>query len=124
MKRRALLLYIILLSLLSFRGYGQGCNSILSKADLIIPDQFCSPVQVDREVTYVEAVDGWTNVEIRFDWDDGSSETVSATEGPAGSLQLMPITPILRKMISVIIIRLPPLLLMGMCANLPIRNRW
>jgi len=85
MKRGALLLTIVLLSLLSFQGYGQGCNSILSKANVIIPDQFCSPVQVDWEVTYVEAIDGWTNVDIRFNWNDGSSETISATEGPAGS---------------------------------------
>ena len=85
MKKGAVLLYIILLSFLSLKGYGQGCNSILSKANTIIPDQFCSPVQVNWEVTYVEAINGWTNVQIRFDWDDGSSETVSATEGPASS---------------------------------------
>lgn len=76
---------MVLFSLLSLNGYGQGCNSILSKANLITPDQFCSPVYVNWEISYVEAMDGWTNVQIRFDWNDGSSETHAATEGPAGT---------------------------------------
>ncbi|MCD4709427.1 MAG: hypothetical protein K8R52_01155 [Bacteroidales bacterium] len=53
----------------------------MSKANDINPDQFCSPVEVVTwEVTYVDVNDAGTSVEIHFDWDDGTTETIAATE--------------------------------------------
>lgn len=61
-------------------GYAQDCN-IRSKANDINPDQLCSPVQVVTwEVSYVDVNHAGTLVEIHFDWDDGDSETLTATE--------------------------------------------
>lgn len=66
-------------------GFGQDCN-ILSKANDINPDQFCSPVEVVTwEVTYVGVNDAGTVVEIYIDWDDGNDVTLVATEGPDGT---------------------------------------
>ncbi len=66
-------------------GQGQDCN-IISKANDINPDQFCSPVEVvSWEVSYVGVNHGGADVEILFDWDDGSTETILATEIDAGS---------------------------------------
>ena len=84
MNRRALLLYITFLLLLSFNSIGQSC-AIFSKANSIVPDQFCSPVQVNWDVTYVGVNNAGTTVEIQYNWNDGSSETITATEGPAGT---------------------------------------
>ncbi|MCD4710784.1 MAG: PKD domain-containing protein, partial [Bacteroidales bacterium] len=61
-------------------GFGQDCY-IISKANDINPDQLCSPVQVVTwEVSYVDVNDAGTSVEIHFDWDDGTTETITATE--------------------------------------------
>jgi len=57
----------------------------LSKANDILPDRLCSPVEVEWEVTYRGVNDAGTTVEIFYDWDDGSSETVAATEIDAGT---------------------------------------
>lgn len=84
MKSRAALLYIILLSLIPVVGSGQSC-AILSKANNMVPDQLCSPVTVSWDVTYVGVNNAGTTVEIHYDWDDGSEETVVAAEGPAGT---------------------------------------
>ena len=84
MNRRALLLYITLFTALSFNGIGQTCN-IFSKASIIVPNRLCSPVQVNWDVTYVVLNSAGHTIEILYEWDDGSSETVTATEGPAGT---------------------------------------
>jgi PKD repeat protein len=74
------LYYLCLLVIFPAFGYGQDCN-IRSKANDINPDQLCSPVQVVTwEVTYMDVNDAGTLVEIHFDWDDGSSEYIVATE--------------------------------------------
>ncbi len=84
MKRRAILLYITCFVLLSFKGLGQNCN-ILSKDNGIVIDKFCSPVDVNWDVTYVGVNNAGTVVEIEYVWDDGASETKTAIEGPAGT---------------------------------------
>ncbi len=84
MKSPAALILPAVLIFLPIRGSGQSCN-ILSKANAIVPDQFCSPVEVNWDVTYVGVNNAGTTVEIHFDWDDGTSETVVAAEGPAGT---------------------------------------
>jgi len=72
--------YFWLLLIIPALGYGQDCN-IISKANDINPDQFCSPVEVVTwEVSYVGVNDAGTTVEILFDWDDGNTETLVATE--------------------------------------------
>ncbi len=72
-------------------GYGQDCN-ILSKANDINPDQLCSPVQVVTwEVSYVEVIHAGTLVEIHFDWDDGNTETILATEIDAATSEWLAI---------------------------------
>ncbi|MCK5134989.1 MAG: PKD domain-containing protein [Bacteroidales bacterium] len=75
---------ILFLFFLPFNAAGQSC-AILSKANSIVPDQFCSPVEVDWDVTYVGVNNAGTTVEIHYDWDDGSEETITATESPAGT---------------------------------------
>lgn len=73
--------YIIwILAFIPAFGYGQDCNHI-SKANDINPDQLCSPVQVITwEVSYVGVNHAGTTVEIYIDWDDGDTETITATE--------------------------------------------
>jgi len=84
--KQAWLFCICILMLFPVFGYGQDCN-IRSKANDINPDQLCSPVQVvSWEVSYTDVNDAGTLVEIHFDWDDGSTETIAATEiDPANS---------------------------------------
>jgi PKD repeat protein len=84
MKKRAILLYIALLSMIPFMGKAQNCSTF-SKANSIVPDKLCSPVQVVWDVTYVGVNNAGTLVEIRYVWDDGSSETVPAIESVAGT---------------------------------------
>ena len=86
MKRGAWFLYLSILLYLPFNGIGQGCDiNILTKANSMVPDQFCSPVLVNWNVSYVTVDNGGTTVEIHYDWDDGSTETIVATEIPAGT---------------------------------------
>ncbi len=74
------LLYIVLTAMISGNGFAQDCN-ILSKANDINPDQFCSPVEVVTWiVTYVGVNDAGKLVEIYIDWDDGDTETLTASE--------------------------------------------
>ncbi|MEA3463351.1 MAG: PKD domain-containing protein [Bacteroidota bacterium] len=78
--RRPWLYFIWTLAFFPNFGYGQDCN-IMSKANDIDPDQLCSPVQVVTwEVSYVGVNHAGTLVEIYFDWDDGDTETITATE--------------------------------------------
>ena len=77
-----LLTYLLSASLLS---YSQSCV-ITSKANDILPDNLCAPVHVDWEITYrgvddgggTDGVNPWT-IEIEINWDDGNTETVTAT---------------------------------------------
>ena len=82
---RSLRLIIPVLFCLPLKVAGQNCI-ILSKANDINPDQLCSPVEViSWEVTYQGVNDDGFPVHIDFDWDDGDSERILATEGPAGT---------------------------------------
>ena len=69
----------LILIFLSFNITAQDC-SILSKANNISPDRLCSPVTATWNVSYTGVNNAGTNVEIRFDWDNGNVITVPATE--------------------------------------------
>ena len=84
MKLWAFILNIALIASIPVVAMGQNCST-LSKANNMVPDQFCSPVQVNWDVTYVGVNNAGTLVQIQFDWDDGSSEIVAATETVAGT---------------------------------------
>jgi PKD repeat protein len=59
---------------------GQDCN-ILSKANTILPDKLCSPVSVSWQVSYTGVNNAGTRVQIQYNWDDGTIQTV-ATRNP------------------------------------------
>jgi PKD repeat protein len=84
MRPGALLPLAILIALMPLRVYGQSCT-ILNKGNNMIRDRLCSPIDVNWEVFYVGVNNAGTTVQIHYDWDDGSSETITATEGPAGT---------------------------------------
>jgi hypothetical protein len=89
------LIYIALIGIMPFMGFGQDCN-ILSKANDIDPDQLCSPVEVVTwVVSYVGVNNAGTQVEIHFDW-------------LQVLLQLQATIPIPRKETSAITILKPP----------------
>ncbi len=75
-----------LLILISGVLSGQDC-SLLSKANNIIPDKFCSPVTVNWQVSYTGVNNAGTPVSIRYDWDNGTSEIVPATMVSPGMFQ-------------------------------------
>jgi hypothetical protein len=64
----------------------QDC-SILSKANNILPDKLCSPVTVRWQVSYTGVTNSGTSVQIQFDWDDGSTQTVAALSSGEGLYQ-------------------------------------
>jgi PKD repeat protein len=76
-------LYLILISLTL---HGQDCN-ILSKANSIIPDRLCSPISVNWRVSYTGVNNAGTSVQIRYDWDDGSTDTENAVNIGPGVFQ-------------------------------------
>ena len=76
------ILYIISL-LLSLHVYGQSC-SIFSKANNITPDKLCSPVTATWTVSYTGVDAAGTPVSIRYDWDNGTVQTVPAFETAPG----------------------------------------
>ena len=84
MKRGVWFLYLSILLYLPFNGIGQSCNS-LSKANSMVPDQFCAPVLVNWNVSYVGVDNAGTTVKIHYDWNDGSQDTIVATESLAGT---------------------------------------
>lgn len=90
MKSRAVLpLLLFIISILPFQGHAQSCNynNILSDFQ---KDQLCSPVEVIKwEVSYTEVDDGGAPVSIHFDWDDGVTETILASEGVAGTFSVI-----------------------------------
>ena len=75
MKKFCISLFLIFLSL---NVLGQDCN-ILSKANYIVPDRLCSPLSVDWQVDYTGVNDAGTRVQIQYDWNDGSVETITAS---------------------------------------------
>ncbi len=74
-----LFIHIVVLLWLSLSISGQDC-SILSKANNITPDKLCSPVTATWFVSYTGVNDAGTDVSIRYDWDNGTVETIPATE--------------------------------------------
>ncbi|MFO7669247.1 MAG: PKD domain-containing protein [Bacteroidales bacterium] len=81
MKSRAGLLTItFFLALLSFRGSGQQCVPV-SKSNDIQANKLCSPVDVVYwDVTYTGVDASVSTVNIFFDWDDGTTETLPTIE--------------------------------------------
>ena len=72
----------LLLLLIPLNIFAQDCT-ILSKANDILPSGFCSPVSVDWNVRYRGVNNAGTPVSIRFDWDNGITIVVPATNtGP------------------------------------------
>jgi PKD repeat protein len=69
--------------LLSLHVYGQSC-SIFSKANNITPDKLCSPVTATWTVSYTGVDAAGTPVSIRYDWNNGTVETVPAVETAPG----------------------------------------
>jgi PKD repeat protein len=70
----------------SLHASGQTCT-IISKANNITPDKLCSPVTAIWTVSYTGVNNAGTPVQIRFDWDNGSVETVNATQTGNGVFQ-------------------------------------
>jgi hypothetical protein len=64
----------------------QDCR-LLSKANNIVPDKLCSPVSVDWQVSYTGVNNVGTPVTILYDWDNGHTEFVPATEISPGVFQ-------------------------------------
>lgn len=75
--------FSLLLIILTNSITGQDCR-LLSKANNIVPDKFCSPVTVNWHVSYTGVNDAGTPVSIRYDWDNGTSVTVPAFEAGPG----------------------------------------
>jgi PKD repeat protein len=69
---------LIIFFVYSIHIIGQDC-SIISKANDILPTDLCSPVSVDWTITYRGVNNNSTPVIIRYDWDDGTVQTVPAT---------------------------------------------
>jgi PKD repeat protein len=79
-------LFSFCLIFISAAARGQDCR-LLSKANNIIPDKFCSPVTVNWQVTYTGVNNAGTPVSIRYDWDNGTRITVPATQTGPGIFQ-------------------------------------
>ncbi len=76
-KRMKVCLYSLFLMLVSSGLAGQNCN-LLSKANNIVPDKFCSPVTANWQVSYTGVNNAGTPVSIRYDWGNGRVVTVPA----------------------------------------------
>ena len=74
------------LILISLNINGQDCN-ILSKANIIAPDRLCSPLSVNWKVSYTGVNDAGKTVQIRYDWDDGTINTIVAVNLGPGIFQ-------------------------------------
>src|SRR5665811_1421953 len=64
----------LFLVLISSTLHGQYFN-IFFKAISIIPDGLCSPLSVNWRINYTGVNNAGTLVQIRYDWDDGSTDT-------------------------------------------------
>ena len=67
----------LLLIIISLNLYGQDCT-ISAKANRITPDRLCSPVSAGWQVSYSGVNNAGTPVQIQYNWDDGTIETVPA----------------------------------------------
>jgi PKD repeat protein len=76
-------IFSFLLILTSAVITGQDCR-LLSKANTIVPDKFCSPVTVNWQVSYTGVNSAGKPVSILYNWDNGTRETVAATEVSPG----------------------------------------
>jgi hypothetical protein len=76
----------VILCVFSYNVNGQNCT-ILSKANDITPDKLCSPVHASWNITYTGVMNAGTPVSIRFDWDNGTVETIPANETNPGVFQ-------------------------------------
>ena len=81
MKKLWLFITFIVLSL---NVIGQDCN-IISKANNMSPDRLCAPVNTTWNVSYDGVTNNGTPVQIRYDWDDGTVETIDATDLGGGA---------------------------------------
>ncbi len=81
-----IIIYIIIMLWLSLNISAQDC-SILSKANNITPDKLCSPVTATWFVSYTGVNDAGSDVSIRYDWDNGTVETIPAIELAPGVFQ-------------------------------------
>ena len=79
-------LLFVILTLLTAGISGQTC-SILSKANNITPDKLCSPVTAIWNVSYSGVNSGGTPVSIRFNWDNGTVQTLAAVQTGPGIYQ-------------------------------------
>jgi gliding motility-associated-like protein len=77
-------IFFILLFLIHNAGlvFGQNCN-VLSKANDLIPNQTCAPVNVSWEVIYRGVIG--TNIAIVYEWDDGRTDVLPVNETAPGS---------------------------------------
>jgi PKD repeat protein len=78
-----ILLFATLLSMIALCVSAQDC-SITAKANNISPDKLCSPVSVRWNVSYTGVNNSGSNVQIQFEWDDGTIETYPALTGGPG----------------------------------------
>ena len=76
----------LILIIISFTLYGQDCN-ILSKANIITPDKLCSPLTASWKVNYTGVNNAGRPVQIRYEWDDGTVNTVNATNTGPGAFE-------------------------------------
>ena len=71
-----------ILTLLTLDICGQNCT-IISKANNITPDKLCSPVTAVWNVKYTGVTNAGRPVSIRYDWNNGTIETIPAVQtGP------------------------------------------
>lgn len=66
---------------------GQDCT-IIAKANNISPDKLCSPVTISWNVSYAGVNDVGTPVQIRFEWDDGDVEILTAVRSAPGMFNI------------------------------------
>jgi PKD repeat protein len=76
----------IFLILNSLTLIGQDCT-ILSKANIIVPDKLCSPLSVNWQVSYTGVNNAGSSVQIQYNWDDGSTDTETAVSNEPGTFQ-------------------------------------
>ncbi len=72
MKKGLFSIILFLLVYSSLRVSAQNCE-ITGKANDILPDKLCAPVDLTWEVTYRGVNDAGTSVQIQVNWDDGNA---------------------------------------------------
>jgi hypothetical protein len=82
-----ILILSLFLFVISIYSVGQDCN-ITAKANAITPDKLCSPVSASWYVSYSGVNNAGSRVDIQFNWDDGTVETIPATAAGSGNFQV------------------------------------